>query len=68
MAYVFSFKHVDMIAIFTNSNFVSTSYMLYEIRGREITKSYQHGVQDLVNRVFKIYVRGVGGGVVKIGL
>lgn len=65
MAYVCSFKHVDMIEIFTDSNFVSTSYMFYEIREREATKIYQHGVQDLTNRVFKIIS---GGGVVKIGL
>jgi len=54
-----------MIEIFTDSNFVSTSYMFYEIREREATKIYQHGVQDLTNRVFKIIS---GGGVVKIGL
>lgn len=60
MTYLSSFKHVDMIAIFTNCNFIHVSYMFYEIRGHEETMSYQHGVQDLANRVFNIMYRGGG--------
>jgi hypothetical protein len=62
MEYLCSFKHVEMLTIFTNYNFLYISYIFYEIRGREVTTSYQYVVQDLVNRVFNIMYGGGGGG------
>jgi hypothetical protein len=37
MAYLCNFKHVDMIEIFANYNFICITDMFYEIQGREIT-------------------------------